>query len=266
MHPIERLRFVARSRGAPADLLVAESATALGAFRGDPAGMVAACRRIIDRQITCGPLWWLCAHLLCDPEPMAAARRCVDEVTEDPTAALLAAEVPDGATVVTLGWPEQLAPVLRRRGDLTVLVVDVDDESYDVAEQLEARDVRAEAVRSRNAAAAVASADMVLLECSATGPSNALVPAGSVAAALVARHHEVPVWLAAGAGRLLPASMFDALAGRWASTADPADAPEELLGLDLVDRIAGVTGVQDPATALAATDCPVAPELFRLAG
>jgi len=51
VHPIERLRFVARSRGAPAEVLVAESAAALVAFRGDPAGMVAACRRIVDRQL-----------------------------------------------------------------------------------------------------------------------------------------------------------------------------------------------------------------------
>ena len=56
---------MARSQGAPPEMLVREASVALGAFRHDPAGMVAACRRIIDRQLTCAPLWWLCARMLC---------------------------------------------------------------------------------------------------------------------------------------------------------------------------------------------------------
>ena len=69
---------------------MSESATALGAFRDDPAGMVAACRRIIDRHLTCGPLWWLCATMLCSPESMADGRRAADALQDDPTGALLA--------------------------------------------------------------------------------------------------------------------------------------------------------------------------------
>ena len=44
------------------------------------------------------------------------------------------------------------------------------------------------------------------------------------------------------------------------------DADEELMPLSSVDRLAGVGGVLDVATGLGHTDCPVAPELFRLAG
>ena len=86
------------------------------------------------------------------------------------------------------------------------------------------------------------------------------------AAAAVAAHLEVPVWLVAGTGHLLPGSMFGALVDRWSSTADPLDATEEVMALSLVDRVAGVAGVDAVPTALAHTDCPVAPELFRLAG
>jgi hypothetical protein len=38
------------------------------------------------------------------------------------------------------------------------------------------------------------------------------------------------------------------------------------MALVLVDAVAGVAGVLDVDAALRHTDCPVAPELFRLAG
>jgi hypothetical protein len=266
VHPIERLRYVARSQGAPADLLVQESAVALSAFRDDPAGMVAACRRIIDRQLTCAPLWWLCARILCAPEPMREAHAAVEELDADPTPRLLAAALPDDATVTVVGWPAQAAAGLRRRGDVEVLLVDVDGEADDAARQLDRMDVEAVVVAARGAAQAVRSSQVLLLEAFALGPDEVLVPAGSHGAAAVAQQAGVPVWAIAGAGRLLPARMFDALTGRWSASADPFDAVEELVPLELVDRVAGVGGVQEPAAALAHTDCPVAPELFRLAG
>ncbi len=64
MHPIERLRYVARSSGAPQAVLVRETAAALGGLGFDPAGLVTACRRVLDRHPTSGPLWWLCSRVL----------------------------------------------------------------------------------------------------------------------------------------------------------------------------------------------------------
>jgi translation initiation factor 2B subunit (eIF-2B alpha/beta/delta family) len=111
--------------------------------------------------------------------------------------------------------------------------------------------------------AAVLSSDVLLLEAVAVGPGGFVAVAGSLAAATVARHAEVPVWLAAGVGRLMPARMWDALADRRATRlADPWDLDEEVVPLDLVDRVAGPHGLVDPAAALRRTDCPVAPELF----
>ena len=54
MHPIERLRYVARASGAPQGVLVQETATALASFGSDPQGLVTACRRIVWRQPTSG--------------------------------------------------------------------------------------------------------------------------------------------------------------------------------------------------------------------
>lgn len=266
MHPIERLRYVARAHGAPRQVLVRESATALGAFRDDPAGMVAACRRIIDRQLTCAPLWWLCARMLCSPEAMAEGRRAVEEMDDDPTARLLAGAIPDDATVVVVGWPAQAVAALRRRGDLEVLVVDTAGEAFEAADQLASIDVEAMAVPARGAAAAVGLADLVLIDALAVGPTSTLVPSGSLATAAVARRSEVPVWLVGGAGHLMPGSMFDAMVRRWSDGADPLEATEEVMPLDLVDRLAGVAGVVTVDEGLVHTDCPVAPELFRLAG
>lgn len=266
MHPIERLRFVARSQGAPADLLVEESAVALGAFSDDPAGMVAACRRIVDRQLTCAPLWWLCARMLCAEDPMVEAREAVHAIGSDPTAGHLAAALPGDGCAVVVGEPDLVAAAVARRGDVRVVVVGLDGQAADCASRLGALDVDAYAVASRSVAAAVDCADLVLIEALAVGPHSALVPAGSRAAAALARHGDVPVWLAAGVGRLMPERMWGALVGRWSASVDPFDADDEELPLDLVDLIAGPAGPEEVADALRRTDCPVAPELFRLAG
>ena len=55
MHPIERLRMVARAAGEGPALVAQEAAGALVAFGDDPAGLVTACRRLVDRQPTSGP-------------------------------------------------------------------------------------------------------------------------------------------------------------------------------------------------------------------
>lgn len=239
---------------------------ALGAFRGDPAGLVAACRRIIDRHLSCGPLWWLCARILCAPDPVAEARDAVRQIEEDTTSRRLAEVLPDDGRVVTVGDGEIVLAALARRGDMRSLVVDVDGTAHDVARFLERLDLDAMPVQARAVGVAAANADVVLVEALAAGPAAALVPSGSRAAAAVARADGVPVWLVAGAGRLMPERMWDALVGRWSTSIDPLDAVEEEMPHVLVDQIVGAEGPEGLDSAIARTDCPVAPELFRLAG
>lgn len=266
MHPIERLRFVARSQGAAPSLLVEESAIALGAFSDDPAGLVAACRRIVDRHLSCGPLWWLCARILCSADPMAEARAAVREIGEDPTPRRLAGALPDDARVVLVGDGEVTLAALARRGDVRAVVVDVDGSAHDVARILGRFDVDATPVHSRAVGSAVIDADVVLVEALAAGPDSALVAAGSRAAAAVARSVGVPVWSVVGAGRLMPLRMWDALLQRWSASVDRFEGPEEELPHELIDRMAGADGPDEAAVVTARIDCPVAPELFRLAG
>lgn len=87
MHPIERLRFVARAEGVPGEVLAAEAAGALLTFADDPAALTAACRRVLSRQAAVGPLWWVCAHLLTADDVRKAGARCIEQLRTDTTAA-----------------------------------------------------------------------------------------------------------------------------------------------------------------------------------
>src|SRR3954469_22724208 len=138
MHPIERLRYVARASGVEPSLLVRETATAMAAVAADdPVGLVPASRRLVERHLTTGPMWWLVARVLTASDPVAAAWTAADEIERDATSRHVARHVPDDATVAVVGWPAQAAEGLRRRGDVEVLVVDCGGEGHALARRLD---------------------------------------------------------------------------------------------------------------------------------
>ncbi|MDQ2753948.1 MAG: hypothetical protein M3R71_00170, partial [Actinomycetota bacterium] len=99
MHPIERLRYVAGAQGADPGLLAREAAEALGDMaRMEPAGLVPACRRLVERHVTSGPVWWLSARVLGGVTPAAAAREAAAELDADPTEGNLSRLLPEDAT------------------------------------------------------------------------------------------------------------------------------------------------------------------------
>jgi len=262
VHPIERLRYVARASGASHDVLVRETAGALSAFASDPSGLVTACRRIVARQPGSGPMWWLCARVLTAPDAMAEAWRAVEEMESDTASRELAHALPEGATVCVVGWPDLVADALVQRGDLEVLVVDAHGEGAGLVRRLEASEVDSVDIPPIGLGAAAADADLVLVEPSAVGSDEMLCVAGSRAVAATARHAGVPVWTVLGVGRLLPPRMWDALVARCDLT-EPWDADDELVPVDLVDRVVSAAGIEDPTDALRRIDCPVAGELLR---
>src|SRR5204863_2879153 len=115
MHPIERLRYVARSSGAAQAVLVRETAAALAALGFDPPGLVTACRRILDRHPVSAPLWWLSARVLTANDPASEAWNAADEIGADSTADVLGYHVPDESVVCVLGWPDLIGDALPRR-------------------------------------------------------------------------------------------------------------------------------------------------------
>lgn len=266
MHPIERLRYVARSTGADQRTLVRETAAALSGLGGDTQELVVACRRIVGRHPSAGVLWWLCAHVLTAPDPLATAWRLADEVEADPTERLLAAELPDGCRVAAVGWPDLIADVLCRRGDATVLAVDSDGRVSGMVRQLERAEVEVHEVPAAAIATAAASSELVLIEANSVSPVEALCPMGSRALAAAAYCAEVPVWLVAGIGRRLPEAMHELVARRHIDTAEPWALEHELVPLSMVSHVAGPNGVDalhaGNAAGLLAAECPVAPELM----
>jgi ribosomal protein S18 acetylase RimI-like enzyme len=261
VHPIEQLRYVARATGADAGLLVQEAASALRVFAHEPAGLLTASRRLLSRQPAVGPLWWLCARLVMSPEPWAESRAALDALARDRTPNELAGALPDGAVVVIVGWPDQILAALPRRGDLTVLVIDVDGQGLGVARRLDRAEVTAEVVDASRLGGAVDAADLVLLEAAASGDAAALVDPGSLPAAATARAAGRPVWLVTGEGRRLPEPFWQAVAERTAPSGPRWLADHEVLGLGLVDRFATPDGVVTAADR-PPSGCPFAPELL----
>ena len=265
MHPIERLRYVARSAGAPQDVLVQETAIALAAFRDDPIALVTACRRIVSRQLTCGGVWWLCSRMLCAPDPLAEARRAVEEINDDSTARQLAAALPADARVVVVGWPPQIAGALVRRGDVEPWVIDSDGVGSSFVRHLQQRDVDAVEIPPIGLSAAVTECDLVLIEAACCSPDAVIATMGSRSVAAVAQSAGVPVWLVAGVGRVLPDRIWQAMVPRFVDSLgdDPWDADEELVPLELFDALVGPGGLCGIDTLASRVDCPIAPELFK---
>ena len=94
VHPIERLRYVARAGWAAPAVLAAEAAWALADLAvHEQAAVLPACRRLLDRHPGCGPLWWVAARVLTAGDPVDEAERCADALECDVTAELLAEEL-----------------------------------------------------------------------------------------------------------------------------------------------------------------------------
>ena len=239
VHPIERLRYVARAGVVPVEPLVRESAAALSSFADDPKGLLTSCRRLLDRRSDCGPLVWLAARMLTAMDPRSEARRVVGDLDADATGQVLQRgldALPAGSGVLAVGELGAFTDALHGRPDLRLLEPD-DPE-------------------------AAATADLVLMTSDCVGPSQALVVAETVPVAESARGWATPVWLIAGSGRVLPERMWSLLSARHR----PDDsAMRGLAVLDLnrfVTQVVTPSGLRTPAEAARASDCPVVPELF----
>ena len=263
MHPIERLRYVARAGREGPSVLVREAAGALAGFTYDPAALVTACRRLVDRQPHAAPVWWLAARVLAEPDSAREAWAAADRIDDDPTPTVLRDLIPEDARVLALGWPELVAPALARRGDLDVFVVDALGDGSGLVRGLERAGTEATLVEERGAAAIAADVDIVLIDVVGLGPTGAVAVAGSRAAATVGHHAGRTVWAVAGVGRVLPGQLWDVYLQRLGDDNDPWDADIEFIPIDVFDAVVGPTGLLTAADAVAAADCQVVPELLK---
>lgn len=85
VHPIERLRYVARAGSAPDRFLVAESVPAFSAFARDQRALLVALKGLIVRQPESPGLLALAAHMVQSLEPIEAGWSFADSLTDDRT-------------------------------------------------------------------------------------------------------------------------------------------------------------------------------------
>jgi hypothetical protein len=268
MHPIEHLRYIARATGADPALIAREAGEALvDMARVQPAGLVPACRRLIERHVSSGPVWWLSARMLRSDDPARAGRDSIYELDSDRTSGHLADALGDAVTALVLGWPDVIGEALRQRGDVEVLIVEWAGEGEQFARRLGGRGSHVCLVPESGVGPAAVVADVVLIEALAAGPAGVLAVPGSMAAAAVAMHQQVPVWAVAGVGRALPEQLWDSLVERLdQSGEEPWDRDAVVVPADLLSQVIGPTGVSEVGAGLRAATCPPAPELFRAAG
>ena len=120
VHPIERLRYVARAGWAPPAVLAAEAAWALGDLAlHEESAVLPACRRLLDRHPGCGPLWWVAARILTAGDAVEEAERCADALESDPTSDLLQEDLAGQPRAVRHGGMGDVASA-------DVVVVEVD--------------------------------------------------------------------------------------------------------------------------------------------
>jgi hypothetical protein len=265
MHPIEHLRYVARASGADPALVASEAADALAQMAAlEPAGLVPACRRLVERHLTSGPMWWLSARVLGADDQRAAAREAAVLLNSDRTMPHLVESLPEGASVAILGWPDLIGDALRRRGDVEALVVDAGGDGAVLARRLVDAGGEAALIPEGRVGSAAAVAELVLVEAFVGGPAGILASPGSLAAAAVGAHLGTPVWAVTGVGRVLPDRLWDALVARFDETGDePWERPAELVPATLLSAVVGPGGLVSAEEGLAAATCPVAPELLR---
>jgi hypothetical protein len=242
VHPIERLRAVARAQGVDQRLLAREAAATLGVLADEPFGLVMSCRRLLERHPGAGTLWWACARLLDTADARLEARAIGRALADDVIVRTLALDLPERACVVVVPDPtggsvlaEHLAD---RRDDL--VVVEADFPAFDVPAALDAA-----GPPSHRPATPGTGPTVVLVEAGAAGPAAFLTLEGTTEAIGPKGDRTAPVWLALGTGRRLPASLFAAVQRRVDEVETVAQA--------LVDRV--IEPRPEP--------CPAPPELLR---
>jgi hypothetical protein len=211
VHPIERLRHVARAGDVDPVMLAQEAAEALGSLTYEAQALVPACRRLIEAHPSCGPLWWVAARVIVAEEPFDAAYAAIEALEDDPTADELAASFPAGASVV-IPAKTGLAVALNMRPDLSVTVVGMPYRLNEVLRRLSrVADVVGIDQRDFDADGAEMMGEgphLLVVEALAAGPSGFLLDRDQVVLASSPVLSDTPCWVTTGVGRVLPAELF----------------------------------------------------------
>lgn len=261
MHPIERLRYIARADDEPASVIASEAAWSLGELgAGDPAAVLTASRRLVERHPACGPLWWACAKLLVADDPLAEAHRVVAEFSSDVVANRLSDALRSNFTasdvLCSTAPADLLSQALDRRGSYRVRLIGRYFWLRHGLRQIGARADDATGYEAEEMDEALSGAGVLLVEPRLASPAGLLVDLGTGAIAERAAASEIPVWVLLATGHVLPPDLATFALGR-------AGDGFELIEPDVLSRAVDETGLGDLQPALRRAGCPPAPELAR---
>jgi hypothetical protein len=230
-------------------VVAAEAASALADLADDdPLAVLPACRRLLERNPGCGPLWWVAARVVASEDPVDEAERCAEELESDPTDTLCDASAPPRAV---------------RHGGIGEVV------GADVVI------VEAAALGMSRVDGATATSRNMALDPS--GERGSMVingdDLGLLEAALAA---DVTIWVVGGVGRVLPPRLWEALADRFRSShgarAGDLGGPSRLArsrrsgavisDMRGVEQVVGPSGLLAPRDALGIAGCPAPAELL----
>ncbi len=265
MHPIEHLRYVARATGADPVSLVNETAQALRGLRSEPAGLVLAARRIVERHPTCAPLWWLCASVLAAGDPFEKARDLSAQIDADETTQHLIDALPEDATVCLVGWSPTVLEAIARRGDCRAIIVDSFGSGDSAVNALERIDIDVQGVTLEHAAIAVQLSDVVIIDALGCGGSEVLSIGGSHAVAALAYCENKPAWVVTRLGTRLPVELWKAMKLSNRDEASPWRSDVDIISRDLLGQIIGPGGVSLPAQntgEIFIGECPASTEML----
>ncbi len=111
MHPIERLRYVARAGSAPDRILVSESVPALAAFARKPQALLVAVRQLIVRQPDSPGLYALAAHMIHALDAIDAGWDFAALLEQDRTA-----EIAESIAITEAGGTDVIDSIASGRG------------------------------------------------------------------------------------------------------------------------------------------------------
>jgi hypothetical protein len=226
MHPFEHLRYVARGRTTDPVGVARDAAFALSSLTSDPFNLVLACRRLLQRQPSSAPLWWLCSHLVTCQHPGEQAWDLIEQLDSDAAADALVGALPDAATVAAIGWSPVMAVVAAERNDIDF--------------------VRPSAIGD--------AVDVIVIEAAAAGERRLLAEPGSAQLARAALECGSEVWCVVEPGRRLPIEYLDRVAE--AAGLDEVDP-------GLVSILVDAAGARPFDVSDLRPDCPYASELLR---
>jgi hypothetical protein len=261
MHPIERLRWIARAEDEPAAALGSEAAWTLAELADqEPNALLTACRRLLDRHPACGPLWWVSARLATAADPLEEGRRAAAELCSDSTSDRIGRQLRVSFTAtdaLVLTSPIELSlPALESSNPYPLRLV---ASPWSIRRSMRDLSVVSSEVTgwsSDEADDAMDGAAVLLVEVLAAGRDAVIVSRGTAAVVQSARTASVPAWAVIGVGRALPDRLFEAARERAADEVDEVEMEAFALGI-------GPELTGDPATVAAQVTCPPGPELLR---